>query len=140
MEEIKENKYSRGKIYKLVPKIINENEEQLIYIGSTTEKYLSNRLGKHKSQYKLYKIAKIKNKYTSYKLFDKYSIDNVDIILILEYPCQSKYELHAKEREYIEKNTCVNKYIPTRKLNEYFRKLSRESYSSRALGLCDTDT
>jgi hypothetical protein len=85
--KIKENKYSRGKIYKLVPKIINENEEQLIYIGSTTEKYLSNRLGKHKSQYKLYKIAKIKNKYTSYKLFDKYSIDNVDIILILEYPC-----------------------------------------------------
>ena len=31
------NKYSNGKIYKLCPKVIDENEEQLIYIGSTIE-------------------------------------------------------------------------------------------------------
>jgi len=119
---MEDNKYSRGKIYKLVPKIINNDEEQLIYIGSTCEKLLSNRLAGHRKDYKYYNKnidTKKLNKFTSYKLFDKYGVNNVDIIILLEYSCNNKYELHAKEREYIENNVCVNKYIPNRTFNEW---------------------
>jgi hypothetical protein len=42
MEENKENKYSRGKIYKLVPKVYEGEFKP--YFGSTIEAYLSKRL------------------------------------------------------------------------------------------------
>ena len=51
---------------------------------------------------------------SSYSLFEKYGLDGVIIILIETYPCNSKYELEAKERWYIEHNECVNMVIPTR--------------------------
>ena len=41
--------YQLGKIYKIV-----DNTNGNIYIGSTCEKYLSNRLSGHQSKYKLY--------------------------------------------------------------------------------------
>ena len=42
------NKFSLSKVYKLT----SPNTEK-IYIGSTTERYLSSRLSKHKAHYKL---------------------------------------------------------------------------------------
>ena len=44
-----DSKYQRGKIYKLI-----SNQTDDIYYGSTIEKTLSNRLGGHRSQYKLW--------------------------------------------------------------------------------------
>jgi len=46
-----ENKYNRGKIYKLINKKLDEED---IYIGSTCEKYLSGRLAGHVRCYKGY--------------------------------------------------------------------------------------
>jgi hypothetical protein len=51
---------------------------------------------------------------SSYKLFEDYGINNIDIILVENYPCNNKYELEAKERWYIENNDSINKNIPTR--------------------------
>jgi uncharacterized protein YjgD (DUF1641 family) len=44
---------------------------------------------------------------------------NYDIILIENYNCETKEQLHSRERFYIETNNCVNKYIPTRNGKEY---------------------
>jgi hypothetical protein len=115
--------YQLSKIYKLHC-ILENDDEPLVYYGSTTEPYLSNRLSKHKDKYRNY----LKNKYnfvTSFKLFDKYKLDNVLITLIELFPCNSKVELQSRERYFIENNKCVNKNIPTRTDKEY-REANKE--------------
>ena len=47
MEQKAKKDFSKGKIY-----MIRCNKTQLIYIGSTTKQYLSQRMGKHKSHYR----------------------------------------------------------------------------------------
>ena len=66
--------YQNGKIYK----IINENND-IIYIGSTAEKHLSQRYTRH-----------------------EYKAPNHKIILIENYPCNSKEELCKREQQIIE--------------------------------------
>ena len=107
--------YQLGKIYKLIDKYDNEC---IPYYGSTTQKYLSCRLSQHVRNYRRY-INNKTNLTTSYNLFKKYDIENIIIILVENYPCNSKNELEMKERFYIENNICVNKQIPTRTLKEY---------------------
>ena len=102
--------YSKGKIYKIVC-----NTTGLIYIGSTVQDYLCNRLAGHKQKYKRY--LKGKNHFVT--SFDIIKNDNYKIILIENYPCNSKEELHREERKYIETIKCVNKYIPSRTKTEY---------------------
>jgi len=112
-----ENKYSRGKIYKLVPKVW-EGDDFLTYIGSSCEPYLSRRLQKHKGSYNKY--LKDNNNYTtSFKLFETYGIDNIEIVLLEDYPCETKADLHSRERFHIENNECVNKKIPLRTQKEW---------------------
>lgn len=55
---------------------------------------------------------------SSYKLIE---LGDIDIILLENYPCKDKNELHARERYYIEqyKDSIVNKVIPTRTIQEY---------------------
>ena len=51
--------YANGKIYKIESIInIEDIEEPLIYIGSTTKNYLSQRMDEHRSNYKMWKIGK----------------------------------------------------------------------------------
>ena len=102
--------YSEGKIYKIVCNITGD-----IYIGSTCEKYLKTRLAKHIAKYKYYKKGN-GTLTTSFKILEK---NNYDIILIENYKCNSKDELHARERYFIENTNCINKYIPGRKNKEY---------------------
>ena len=83
-----ENKYLRGKIYKLVPKVWEG--EFLTYYGSTCEYYLSNRLCKHKDSYKKYLEDKTFKKSTAFEIYEKHSINNVIIVLVEEYPCNNK--------------------------------------------------
>jgi hypothetical protein len=92
--------YSNGKIYKLVC-----DDPDLIYYGSTTIK-LSQRMAHHRCD---------KNACVSKKLFD---VGNVKIILVENYPCNSKEELNKKERDYIDNNNCINKCKPIRYENE----------------------
>jgi hypothetical protein len=101
------NKYQNGKIYKICD--INETE---IYIGSTTQP-LYKRLSKHKGNYKEW-MNKTHNFITSFKLFEKFGLENCQIILIENYPCKSKEELNAREAYHIRLNNCVNKIIPGR--------------------------
>jgi hypothetical protein len=105
----KVNIYQRSKIYKLV-----SNISDLTYIGSTTQT-LSSRLGHHRTDYKLWKQGK-HHKVTSYDIIEE---GDYDIVLLENYPCKNKEELHARERYWIEKTKCVNKYIPTRTDKEW---------------------
>ena len=54
---------------------------------------------------------------TSFKVIEG---DNFEIFLIENHPCSCRNELEKKERFHIENTVCVNKVIPTRKLEEYF--------------------
>ena len=116
--------YNNGKIYKIEPNC--EHEEEEIYIGSTTKEYLSQRMEKHRSNYKYWKEGKCR-KTNSFILFEKYGVENCNIILLEYINAQSKDELTAKEAEYIKNYKCINKFIPFRtneerkdKIKEYY--------------------
>jgi hypothetical protein len=118
MEEQKvENKYARGKIYKIVG-------GGLTYYGSTCEKTLAMRMSKHRDQKKQVEKGKRKYNLTSAKILD---FDDCDIVLVENVPCQNSDELHARERFYIENNECVNRCVPLRTLNEY-KIANKEKY------------
>lgn len=92
--------YSKGKIYKIID--INTNE---CYIGSTCEPSLARRLAGHVSDYKRYLNGK--GCYvTSFKIIEQ---GDYDIVLIENFPCNNKDELHARERYYTNNILCVNK-------------------------------
>ena len=108
------NKYEKAKIYKIESLLGNK-----IYIGSTTNDYLSNRMAKHRNRYKDYKLEK-GDKYYSFDIFDEYGIENCVITLIENYKCNDINELRERERFHIKSLDCVNKNIPTRTLKEYY--------------------
>jgi len=83
--------YSLSKIYKLV-----SNKTTDIYIGSCLMR-LSTRLSTHKNK---------SNTTVSKKLFVDDAI--ITIVLIENYPCNSKNELKARELYHITSNTCIN--------------------------------
>lgn len=97
--------YSNSKIYKLWSP---EGDE--IYIGSTTQT-LKERKRKHTCK---------KNNCSSKILFQKYNDVRMD--LLLECPCENKFDLHKIEREFIKNNNnCVNIHIPLRTDKEYYQ-------------------
>ncbi len=104
--------YKKGKIYKIVCNITSK-----IYIGSTTQT-LSVRLAEHRRKYKLFKEGKTNN-VTSYQIIEQ---GEFDIVLIENCFCESKEELHRRERFFIESLECVNKNVPTRTKHEYYKE------------------
>ena len=96
---------SYARIYRLI------NDDGLVYYGSTTQKYLSSRLAKHK-------YDNSKNKTVTSKLLFEGGKD-VRIELVENCEVIDKYELHNRERYYIQNNECVNKCIPNRTDKEY---------------------
>ena len=96
--------YQQAKIYR----IVNDSMPGKVYYGSTCQK-LSMRMASHRLK------AKTKN-YASKQLFET---GKALIILVEDFPCNSKKELHNRERFYIENNDCVNYYIPGRGRAEY---------------------
>ena len=94
--------YQNGKIYK----IINENND-IVYIGSTTQA-LSQRYQKH-----------------------HHKSPNHKIILIENYPCNSKEELCKKEQQIIEQHTNllnqVKAYRSEKDYKEYKKKYYEEN-------------
>ena len=100
--------YENAKIYK----IIGPNVTDPCYVGSTTNKYLSQRKSKHVEHYKLWLKSEDKKKHRkvmSYDLFDQHGPENCHIILLETVNVTSKDELRKKEQEYIDKLVCVNK-------------------------------
>jgi hypothetical protein len=100
--------YSKAKIYKLT----TIHDPELVYYGSTVNPLYKRKMD-HKYAFKYKKVM-----CSSYKLFEL-GIDDVEITLVESIICNSKEELHKKERFYIENNNCVNKNIPTRTDIEY---------------------
>ena len=106
------NRYLKGKIYKIV-----DNTNNNIYIGSTCEPTLAHRLAKHIQKYK--RFLANKNIYGYTRSLDILKNNNYDIVLIENFPCSSKDELHKRERYFIETIPCINLTIPTRTTKEY---------------------
>ena len=102
-------KYKRGKVYKIV-----SNKSDLVYYGSTICK-LAVRLAKHKSEYKAY----VNGKRYYISSFELIKLGDAKIVLVEDFPCERKEQLIARERFYIENNTCVNKCVPGRTKKEY---------------------
>ena len=99
--------YANGKIYMLEPTC--EYVEGDVYYGNCATT-LVKRLSQHK---------KPSNKSTSKILMEKYGRDNIKIVLIKLFPCNSKDELKAEEGKYQRENKCVNKNIAGRTNKEY---------------------
>ena len=117
------NKYSNGKIYKIV------HNDGRCYIGSTI-KTLEQRLKFHHWHYNKYlkdiqNNDKVKGIYTSYQILSDLDPDSYKIELIMDYPCSSVKELENKEKEIIKSTDCVNKYG---KMNSYDTKTYYNKY------------
>jgi hypothetical protein len=110
-------KYGNSKVYEIEP--ICDHDEDEVYIGSTTKVYLSDRMVKHRSDYKRWKEKKEGGKISAFDLFDKYGVENRQIILLENVPCRTKEELVAREAHYIRTMKCVNKVTPNRTKEEY---------------------
>jgi hypothetical protein len=103
--------YLLAKIYKMV------SPSGLIYIGSTCEPTLARRKSGHKRMFKFY-CKSNKKYYSSFLLFEE-DKDNVNIILLENYPCNNRDELTAREGYYIKQFDCVNRYIAGRNKKQY---------------------
>jgi len=101
--------YSNGRIYKLV----NDVDDK-IYVGSTTTR-LSKRKCQHNALARRRPITRV------YKHLNEVGWEHVDIILIENYECKTKEQLHARERHWIEQlKPELNTRIPTRTHKEYY--------------------
>lgn len=113
--------YQLRKIYKIV-----DNTNGNVYVGSTCEPTLAKRLGKHRDNYKSY----MRGKYHFITAFNIIQNDSYDIVLLENYPCNNKDELHARERYYVESIECINKCIPNRTELEYYHD-NKEYYRAQ---------
>ena len=110
--------YQLGKIYKIV-----DNTTDKCYIGSTTEPTLARRLAGHVADYKRW----LKGKYKFVTSFDIIKNGDYDIILIENFPCGCKDQLHARERHFTKQIDCVNKV----KNQGLFNEMGRGEYSKQ---------
>eukprot|EP01041_Mallomonas_annulata_P014496 gene14496-30857_t len=71
--------YTNAKVYLIEP--IEEHDEKDVYVGCTTEKFLSNRMNAHRNAYKCFKNDKY-SFVSVFDLFDKFGVENCKIELI----------------------------------------------------------
>jgi len=109
--------YQQGKIYKIKCNITGEQ-----YFGSTVVQ-LCNRKAGHNSHYKLYKNGQT-GKCASYNIIER---GDWSMVLVEAYSCDSKEELFARERYYIENNDCINISRPIINEEEH-KELKHKSY------------
>ena len=114
--------YSKAKIYMIVCR-----KTGLVYIGSTTKQYLSQRLDTHRTNYKAWL-----NKTGNY-CYSVLVLENEDyyIKLLQLYPCTCNDELRMKEQEYIDANECVNhnnSYTDKKEYDKVYREEHKEEH------------
>jgi hypothetical protein len=103
--------YSLGKIYKIVG-------NGKIYVGSTCERLLCQRLAGHRREYRLY-ISEKGNNVTS---FECISDPDCYIELLEVCPCSCKDELLKCEGKWIRDLECVNRIVVGRTKKEYYEE------------------
>ena len=96
-----------SKIYKIFSTLDNS----ICYVGSTTQKYLSTRMGLHRNHYKAWKQNKVR-KSMIFNIFDEYGVDSCIIELLENVENNDKSNLLYRERYYIENSNTVNKNRP----------------------------
>lgn len=101
--------YQNGKIYKII-----SYQTDKVYIGSTAQP-LSARLGSHRRKLKSFKNGT----YHYVSSFEILKYEDHKIILIENYPCNSREELLSRESHYIKITDCVNKKIEGRTQNQW---------------------
>lgn len=99
----------KGVVYR-----IYDNTNGNVYYGSTIQT-LSNRIAGHRTSYKKY----LNGTYHYVKSIDIIKNGDYSYNIVEEVEFETKYELHNRERYYIENNECVNKFIPNRTIKEY---------------------
>ena len=114
--------YKLGKIYAIECNVTGQK-----YIGSTCEPTLSKRLTKHVGSYRCY----LKGTYPYVSSFDILQSGNYDIVLIESYPCNSKDELHARERYHTNNIDCINKIKNQGMYNEIGEKEYKKQYHEK---------
>ena len=93
---------------------------KIVATSTTTEK-LSQRMARHRRDYKSYLNNTNPQKHypNSMKSFDEFGVENRKIVLIEEYPCQNRKQPEKKEGEYIENDkNCLSKCIVGRTRKE----------------------
>ena len=113
------NRYRNGKVYKIV-----DAGYSMCYIGSTCEE-LCQRMARHRKEYNNY-LKGGKYYITSFKIFEKYGLDNCKIELLEKCPCDDKEELKKREGYYQQTMECVNKQTAGQTKEEY-RNKNREN-------------
>jgi hypothetical protein len=113
--------YQNGKCYKI-------EVDGECYVGSTCQK-LCKRMCGHRHN------CKTRNKDWNYLLYDaidkRGGWDNVAITLLEDFPCDTKEQLHARERYWFNiVQPTLNRKIPTRSQSEYTRdtKQKKQQY------------
>jgi len=112
-----------GHIYKIICRV----DQRFCYIGSTFDT-LHRRFKQHIKHYNKW-IKGEKCKISCFPYFEKYGIENFDIILIKSYEVyrenhRDTKHLRAYETLWFNKSFCVNQYIPI----EYLRKEKKKQY------------
>ena len=105
--------YQKAKIYKIV-----DNTSDNLYVGSTCEPTLARRLAKHVGSYKGY----INETYHYVGSFEILKNGDYDIILIENFPCNTKDELFSRERHWTNELICINKHRNQGLLKEIGKK------------------
>lgn len=109
--------YADGKIYRIAP--ICDHDEGDVYIGSTTNRLLCQRMGSHRCHYRSWLQGGYNYVYV-FKLFERYGVDQCRIELLECVNAANWDELAAREAFYIRSMGCVNKCIPYRTRKEYY--------------------
>ena len=112
------NKYNFSKIYAVY---CPSSDDELLYVGSTTKKYLSSRLAEHKANFKQFLAGKVVGKSTCFQIFNKYGVENCKIKLLEHVNCETHDELASREAYHIKQHTTVNKQVPKRTRKEYYQ-------------------
>ena len=109
---------TNGAMYKL--ELTIKNDEGDVYYGSTTQALYISFHG-HKTRF----LKNSKDKCKSSVLFQKYGIENMKIVLIKYFCCDTKKELEAEESVHIRNNKFINTVIPNRTRKEYKTMIKR---------------
>ena len=116
-----QNKFHNAKIYK-----ITDIAYTKCYVGSTCEE-LSQRMARHRSQFKQFLRNKRYSHIRSYDLFNEYGIENCKIELVQYYNCDSLQEIRKREGEHIKNTECVNKVVAGRTYKKYQTKYREQN-------------